>query len=140
MLKPFSEEPWMHLEMTYRRKGDQASSDEAAHRTLELAEAKLTLNPEDVITLSRMPAYYVRFGDKDKALQAMTRVLKLDPTDGLALYNCACTYAVIGDRALAIDCLKKAFTNGYGHVREWVRSDPDFMAFREDPEFRAFVM
>ncbi len=129
----------MQIEMTYRRKGDNAASDEAAHRSLELAEAKLAVNPDDAITLSRILSYYVRFGQTEKALESLRRVVNLDPTDGLALYNCACTYAVIGDRERSLDCLKRAFANGYNYVREWVKSDFDFAAFREDPEFKAFI-
>ena len=85
------------------------------------------------------PASQVYFGQKEKALVSLQRVIELDPTDGLAMYNCACTYAVIGDRERSLQCLKRAFANGYNYVREWVKSDPDFAAFCEDSEFKAFV-
>ncbi|NIR52481.1 hypothetical protein GWO43_28025 [candidate division KSB1 bacterium] len=40
-VKPYSEEPWMHLEMMYRRKGDLEASREARDKMLELAERNL---------------------------------------------------------------------------------------------------
>ena len=129
----------MHLEMTYRRIGDIKASEEAVHHGLELGEAKVAVNPDDAITLSRISSYYVRFNRMDEALEAIRRVQEIDPTDGLALYNCACTYATIGDRDQAMRCLRDAFANGYGYVREWVKTDPDFARFRDDPEFKAFI-
>jgi serine/threonine protein kinase/Flp pilus assembly protein TadD len=138
-LKPFSEEPWMHLDMTYRRVGNLDLSIQAAQRGLELGEAKVAVNPDDAITLSRISGYYVRLNRNEEALEAVRRVREIDPTDGLALYNCACTYATIGERDQAMKCLRDAFANGYGYVREWVKTDPDFAQFRDDPEFKAFV-
>jgi serine/threonine protein kinase/Flp pilus assembly protein TadD len=138
-LKPFSEEPWMHLEMTYRRIGDLKASEQAVHHALELGEAKIAVNPDDAITLSRISSYYVRFNRVEKALEAIRRVKEVDPTDGLALYNCACTYATIGDRDQAMRFLRDAFANGYGYVRDWVKTDPDFVRFHDDPEFEAFI-
>lgn len=138
-LKPFSEEPWMHLDMTYRRVGDVEASDQALRHGLELGESRVAVNPDDAITLSRISSYYVRLNRTEKALEAVRKVKEIDPNDGLALYNCACTYAAIGDRDETIKCLRDAFAKGYGHVREWVKTDPDFVRFRDDPEFKAFV-
>jgi adenylate cyclase len=138
-LKPFSEEPWMHLDMTYRRVDDLEAAEKAAHQSLELGEAKVAVNPDDAITLSRISGYYVRLNRKEEALEAIRRVKEVDSTDGLALYNCACTYATMGDRDQAMKCLRDAFANGYGYVREWVKTDPDFARFQDDPEYKAFM-
>ncbi len=46
---------------------------------------------------------------------------------------------MLGEKERSIKCLKKAFGNGYGQVRDWVKSDPDVAAFHDDPEFRAFI-
>ena len=138
-LKPYSEEPWMHIEMTDRRKGDEKASEHARRKKLEVAERKLEVNPDDVIVLSRMASSYAQSGNKEKTYQALKRVLELDPDDGLALYNCACAYALMGDKKEAFVCLRNASNNGYKYVSEWVKGDPDFSRYRDDPEFNALL-
>jgi serine/threonine protein kinase/Tfp pilus assembly protein PilF len=138
-LKPYSEEPWMHMYMTYLRKGDQTSSLEAKKKLLECGERKLKINPEDAITLSRIAGPYADFGEREKAYAALKKVLEIDPTDGLAQYNCACTYAVLGDRKEALACLRNAVLSGYKNVCEWVKSDPDLESLHNDPEYEALV-
>jgi tetratricopeptide (TPR) repeat protein len=139
-LKPYSEEPWMHIEMTYRRKGDENASEKATRKLVEVAERKLEVNPDDVIVLSRVAGHYAQLGDRDKTYRTLKRVVELDSGDGLALYNCACTYAVMGDKKEAFVCLRKASDNGYKFVSEWVKSDPDFYPYHDDPEFKALLL
>ncbi len=138
-LKPYSEEPWMHFDMTYRRKGDKNASDEAKRKLLEVGARKLEVNPDDAITLSRMAGPYSHFGEKEKAYAALKRVLEIDPTDGLAQYNCACTYAVLADNKEALACLRNAVQSGYKNVSEWVKSDPDLVSLHKDPEFKTLI-
>ncbi|MBI3006314.1 MAG: protein kinase, partial [Ignavibacteriales bacterium] len=138
-LKPYSEEPWMHVYMTYLRKGNPQASLQAKQKLLEVGERKLKVNPDDAITLSRMAGPYADFGDREKAYASLKRVLEIDPTDGLAQYNCACTYAVLGDRKQALLCLRNAVQSGYRNVSEWVKSDPDLVSLHDDPEYEALV-
>jgi serine/threonine protein kinase/tetratricopeptide (TPR) repeat protein len=138
-LKPYSEEPWMHVYMTYLRKGDQRASLQAKKKLLEIGERKLKTNPEDAITLSRMAGPYADFGERPKAYAALQKVLEIDPTDGLAQYNCACTYAVLGDKKEALACLRNAIRSGYKNVSEWVKSDPDLVSLHNEPEYQALI-
>jgi adenylate cyclase len=89
--------------------------------------------------LSRMAGPYADFGDREKAYAALKKVLEIDPTDGLAQYNCACTYAVMGDKKEALACLRNAILGGYKNVSEWVKSDPDLESLHNDPEYEALV-
>ncbi|MBI4546729.1 MAG: protein kinase [Ignavibacteriae bacterium] len=139
-LKPYSEEPWMHVYMTYLRKGDPNASKQAKQKLLQVGERKIKVNPDDAITLSRMASPYVEFGEPEKAYAALKKVLEIDPTDGLAQYNCACTYAVLGDRKEALTCLRNAVQSGYRNVSEWVKSDPDLVSLHDDPEFKALIV
>lgn len=138
-LKPFSEEPWMHLDMTFRRKGNLEASKDAVKTLLKLGQAKLDVNPDDAITISRMATAYVRLGQPEKGLEAIRMILKVDPTDGLALYNAACTYADLGRKEETLSCLRGALNAGYKGVLEWVKSDPDFDSMIENPEFKALL-
>ncbi len=138
-LKPFSEEPWMHLEMTYRRKGNPEAADKAVKTLHDLGQAKLDINPEDVTTISRMAGAYVRLGQPEKALEAIKTIQRIAPTDGLALYNAACTYASMGNKEETLVCLRGALKNGFKGVVEWVKSDVDFAQMLNDPEFIALL-
>ena len=138
-IKPYSEEPWMHISMTYGRMGNEEARREAHQKQRELSALKLSINPDDTITLSRIACVYAFDGEREKALAAAQRVLATDSTDGLAQYNCACVYATLGDHKAAHDCLRRAFGAGYKNVRDWVMSDPDLARLREDPEFKVLI-
>ncbi|MEJ2720531.1 MAG: tetratricopeptide repeat protein [bacterium] len=135
-LKPCSVEPWLYMNMTYRRKGDVESAKYAAQRFLEVGLKTLQVIPDDPVTLSRFSVIYTLFGDRDKAYEAVSRILASDPEDGLVLYNCAATYALLGDSARALECLRKALAGGYKNIREWIDTDPDFGDLRASKEFR----
>jgi serine/threonine protein kinase/Tfp pilus assembly protein PilF len=138
-IKPYSEEPWMHFDMTYRRKGDKNASEQALRRLLEVGARKVEVNPDDATTLSRMAGPYALFGEREKAQAAIERAIEIDPTDGLAQYNCACAYNVLGDQKQALLCLRNAFQSGYKNVREWVKNDPDLVSLHDHPEFKALI-
>lgn len=138
-IKPYSEEPWMHLDMTFRRLGDNNASDEAARKIIEIGTRKFEVNPEDVLTLSRMAIPYARFGEQDKAQAAVRRVVELAPDDGLALYNCACTYTALRMKPEGLTYLRKSFEKGGNVVREWVKTDPYFDSLRGDSDFETLL-
>ncbi|UCH84939.1 MAG: tetratricopeptide repeat protein [Candidatus Latescibacterota bacterium] len=135
-LKPCSVEPWLYMNMTHRRKGDMESATYAAKRFLEVGMKTLELIPDDPVTLSRFSVIYTLFGDRDKAYNAVSRILVNDPDDGLVLYNCAATFALLDDVPMALECLRKALASGYKNIREWINSDPDFDDLRKTQEFK----
>jgi tetratricopeptide (TPR) repeat protein len=136
VLKPYSEEPFMHLELLYRRKGDLEEAKKVEREYLKIGEQKLSINPDDTITLSRIAGVYAAEGNKEKALNAVKKIIEIDPGDGLAIYNSACVYARMGMKKEALDYLSTAFNIGYKNVCEWVKSDPDFVSLYYDPEFK----
>ncbi|MGE5806833.1 MAG: TPR end-of-group domain-containing protein, partial [Ignavibacteria bacterium] len=138
-LKPYSEEPLMHLEMSYRKKGELEEARKIEKEYLRVAEKKLEINPEDAVTLSRILGVYADKFNYEKALKAAQKVMEIDPEDGLAIYNCACGFARMNRKEEALNCLKTAFNLGYKNVREWVKSDPDFDSLQNEPEFKKII-
>jgi len=139
-IKPYSEEPWLHIDMTHRRKGELEASHAASDKLINLAKRKLEVDAKDTISLSRLAANYARRGETASALEAIEKVLELAPNDGLVLYNCACTYAHLGKKNEAFGLLQKAIGIGYKNIIEWVENDPDLEAYREDPQFKEILM
>ena len=54
----------------------------------------------------------------------------------MMLYNVACTYAVLGRKDEALDCLERAVDKGFGH-KEWIDHDPDLKPLHDSPRFQA---
>jgi hypothetical protein len=63
----------------------------------------------------------------------------LEPGDGLAVYNCACAYALLGEAEAAHISLRRAYANGYRTVAHWAKTDSAFDLIRDDPEFKQAI-
>jgi serine/threonine protein kinase/Tfp pilus assembly protein PilF len=138
-IKPFSEEPWMHIAMTRQRQGNPDAANEAYVKQLELCERKLAVNEADTVVLSRVAGVYAHAGETGKALEAMRKAVDADPSDGLSQYNCACTFGVMGNAPEALVCLRRAIAAGYRNVGAWVKSDPDLAILHDNEEFRKLL-
>jgi tetratricopeptide (TPR) repeat protein len=71
-------------------------------------------------------------------LQIDRRLVQLRPTDALAHYNLACSYALLKKVDSAIKALRKAIELGYRDFR-YMREDRDLDALRRDPRFRQLL-
>jgi hypothetical protein len=68
----------------------------------------------------------------------MLRGVEINPNDLIIVYNAACFYALIGDKAAAIENLKTAIDNGFRNF-EYIKHDPDFYSLKEEPDFIALI-
>jgi serine/threonine protein kinase/tetratricopeptide (TPR) repeat protein len=135
-LKPYEDDPWMHMDRIYRRKGLHESAEEAAQKVIEVTSKKLEASLDDLIVMSRLAQAYARFGAREEAYATLKAVLELDQTDGLALYNCSCAYALLGEKNKALVSLRSAFESGFKAVMNTAKTEDAFNALRDDPEFR----
>jgi hypothetical protein len=55
--------------MVYRKKGKPKATLEAREKVIELGTQMLKVNPEDVVTLSRLALSYAGMGESKKALE-----------------------------------------------------------------------
>ena len=138
-VKPYDDEPWIHLDRVYRRKGLLELAAETAYKVIEVASKKLETNLDDLIVMSRLAVAYARFGAREEATQTLKAVLEQDPADGLALYNCSRAYALLGEKSSALACLRSAFDSGFKAVMHTARTDDAFDSLRRDREFNEFV-
>jgi tetratricopeptide (TPR) repeat protein len=76
-----------------------------------------------------------RYGD---GLQIDKRLVQLRPTDSLAHYNLACSYALLKRADQALKTLRRAVELGYRDFR-YMREDRDLDSIRHDPRFRQLL-
>jgi tetratricopeptide (TPR) repeat protein len=138
-LKPYDEDPWRFLVGVQRKLGNVQSAEDAALKVVEIASRKLEASVDDVIVMSRLAEAYARFGSREEANATLKRVLELELNDGLAVYNCACAYALLGDTPGSLILLRRAFDNGFRTVAHWARTDSAFDAMRGDGEFQQLI-
>ncbi len=121
-----------------RALGRVSEAREAARDCLEKVEKHLELHPDDVRAVSLGSGALYVLGDHARALEWNDRALSMDPEQVPILYNAACTYAMLGQKIKALDCLEKAFRQGFGHV-EWMAHDPELASVRDHPRFKALI-
>jgi serine/threonine protein kinase/Flp pilus assembly protein TadD len=110
--------------------------DEAG--ALKVLDRIAELYPDYGPTRASRAILLAKLGKREEALREAEQVGKLS-TDPCVTYRRACTFAITSttnqqDRKQAIALLKKAFREGYHHVRSY-ESDPNLDALRDLPEF-----
>jgi tetratricopeptide (TPR) repeat protein len=73
-----------------------------------------------------------------EGLQIDKRLIQLRPSDPLAHYNLACSYALLKRPDFAIRTLRRAVELGYRDFR-YMREDHDLDSIRHDPRFRQLM-
>jgi tetratricopeptide (TPR) repeat protein len=76
-----------------------------------------------------------RYGE---GLQIDKRLVKLRPSDPLAHYNLACSYALLKRTDHALRMLRRAVELGYRDFR-YLKEDRDLDSIRHDPRFRQLL-
>jgi serine/threonine protein kinase len=138
-LKPHDEEPWVHLDSVFRRKGDVNSADAAAVKVIEITAQKLEASQEDPVVMSRLAMAYGRFKGIEEGNAILRKLFENDINDGLVLYYCSCTYALLGEKSKALISLKKAFNSGFRGLANWAKTESSFDLLRGDPLFLELI-
>jgi tetratricopeptide (TPR) repeat protein len=73
-----------------------------------------------------------------QGLQIDKRLIQLRPSDPLAHYNLACSYALLKRPDQSVKTLRRAVELGYRDFR-FMREDRDLDAIRHDPRFRQLL-
>jgi tetratricopeptide (TPR) repeat protein len=73
-----------------------------------------------------------------QGLQIDKRLIALRPSDPLAHYNLACSYALLKRPDPALKALRRAVELGYRDFR-YMREDRDLDSIRHDPRFRQLL-
>ena len=138
-LKPHDEESWVHLDSVFRRKGDNNSADEAALKVIEITAQKFEASQKDPIIMSRLALAYARFKGKEEGMWMLRNLFETEINDGLVLYYCSCTYALLGEKTQALVSLRKAFDSGFKGLANWARTESSFDSLRGDSVFDELI-
>ena len=75
-----------------------------------------------------------------EASDAYEHAAALGFNTGTSHYNRACCFALLGEKAAAIDALELAIRSGLRNREELLRNDADLAGIRDTPEFRARIL
>jgi Flp pilus assembly protein TadD len=138
-LKPQDEDSWRNVAGAYRKLGNIDAANKAMLKVIEITSRKLEASLDDIIVMSCLAEAYARFGSREEANATLRQVLEREPNDGLAVYNCACAYALLGEKPSAMVLLRRAYDSGFKTVGHWAKTDSAFESLREDGDFQQMV-
>ncbi len=98
----------------------------------------LERNPDYVDVLRHMGNNLTLKGRYAQGLQIDKRLVQLRPSDPLAHYNLACSYALLKRPEQSLKALRRAVELGYRDFR-YMREDRDLDSIRHDPRFRQLL-
>ena len=101
-------------------------------------EGILARCPNHIDVLQVLGHLYTKQGEIEKGLEADLRLSVLCPTDKIVHYNLACSHALTGHKAEALQALEQAVMLGFDDL-EKINTDPDLNDLREEPRFKAIV-
>ena len=105
----------------------------AYRKAIELARARLEVNPKDSVALAFTADYYAMVDKQQQAREQMARALEIAPTDADVLFRAAILYNHFGDMDKTLEFLSKSVAAGYS--RTVIRDTPDFDHLKDDPHF-----
>jgi len=127
---------WSNLAMAYHYLADKPERfEEAARKTVELAEELLDLNPNDDFVRTRIAGVHIMLGDTAAAYRYLEPYLG-DPASeltGETVFEIATAWEALGERDRAFEWLTEAFRRGYTQT-ELLRY-PGLADLRKDPRF-----
>ena len=109
----------------------------AYRKAIELANARLDVNPRDATILAYTADYYAMLDQEQPARERLARALAITATDAEVLFRGAILYNHFGNTSQTLDSLNKAVEAGYS--RNVIRDTPDFDRLHGDPRFQTLL-
>lgn len=135
------------LAVALAKLGETKAVEDLAAKLNKEAEAKMREDkPLALDRLFSLALVQNRVGDRDRAMETYKRIEKLISEDkekdpellGKVLYNMACLLSLKGDKAAAVEYLRKAVETGFKD-REWIQLDGDLNAIRGEEGYKKLI-
>ena len=81
----------------------------------------------------------VQLGDRERAIDWLSRAGIVAPDDPLIQFNIACNLSLLGEKARAIDLLEAAARDMTGPILDWLKNDTDLAPLRDHPRYKALI-
>ena len=132
--------PAAMLMSCYGGLGDETARRRAAQMTLERTTAALAADPRQSVALAYGASALAVLGERDKALEWVSRALLFDPDNHAMRYNLACALATeLAEVAKAIEVLSPYFEVATPAELAHAAVDPDLDGLRDDPRYRSLI-
>ena len=103
-------------------------------REIQALEGHIRTVPEDARARLLLAADYAATGRTEEAMREANLGVTLRPNEATVLYNAACVFCQLGNKAEGMAALKKAWDAGFIDP-DWARRDPDLALLHGEPEF-----
>jgi non-specific serine/threonine protein kinase len=103
-------------------------------RSIQALENHIRSVPEDARARVLLASDYAESGRGEDAIREANLAVALRPNEATVLYNAACVFCGLKDKAQAMDAMRKAWNAGF-RDSDWARRDPDLGILHGDPEF-----
>jgi serine/threonine-protein kinase len=105
---------------------------------ISLGGKELQKNPRDAEVLSSLSSFYSMLGDKNKAVENITRALRFSADDNDVIERAVITYEVLGMRDQALKFSEKILSKGFPVSK--LENSPDLKNLVKDKRFEKLVL
>jgi serine/threonine-protein kinase len=126
---------WDNLRIAYQWLGDEINGQPVRKKTIALLEDYTRERAQDASAQSLLAKLYALDRQGSRAISRIDSAIALAPTDLNVLEDVAETYATLGNRAKAIEYLRKSLAAG-AKIDEF-KDRPGLQETMADPSFRA---
>jgi len=116
----------------------RAEARNAYQKAIDLAQARLEVNPRDAYVLAFTADYRAMLDQEQPAREELARALAAAPTNADVLFRAAILCNHFGETEKTLDFLAKSIASGYS--RAVIRDTPDFDHFEDNVRFRALIL
>jgi tetratricopeptide (TPR) repeat protein len=116
----------------------RSASQELLEFEINFYQRLLDAHPDFPDALAALGNAYTRSGRHDQGLATDLKLTQLRPSDPIAWYNLACSYALTKRTDEALQMLRRAVELGYDDFSYLLR-DPDFAAVRQSPALKQLL-
>jgi tetratricopeptide (TPR) repeat protein len=109
----------------------------AFRKAIDLAEAQLDANQDDVILISNLATYYVALGDHSRAEALLEQAVNLEPSIPDVILHIADTYERLGRRETALEWVGRALDQGLAPMK--INDYPGLRTLRADERCRRLL-
>ncbi|HEY3217138.1 MAG TPA: tetratricopeptide repeat protein [Candidatus Eisenbacteria bacterium] len=137
-LRPSDPTVWGNLGDAYRwSAGLEDKARGAFDQAIVLMRQKLQLNPKHGKSWVDLGDWLAKLARLDEAVEAVDRGLELATRDVYCMARAARVFDLAGDRARALEWLRRAVQSGYDTTE--LERDPDLANLRAEPDFQSIV-